>query len=40
MTTRASVSRVAKAQPSTVFGIVCDPKMQVEIDGSGIDWGL
>ncbi len=33
---RAAVSRVVKAQPSTVFSLVCDPKMQVEIDGSGM----
>jgi hypothetical protein len=34
--TRASIKRVVKAQPSTVFRIVCDPKMHVEIDGSGM----
>jgi hypothetical protein len=33
---RIAVSRSTKAPPSTVFRIVCDPNMQVKIDGSGM----
>jgi hypothetical protein len=33
---RVTVSRTVRAQPSTIFAMVCDPKMQVEIDGSGM----
>ncbi len=33
---RVAVSRRTKASPATVFGIVCDPNMQVRIDGSGM----
>jgi hypothetical protein len=31
-----SVSRTTKANPSTVFALVCDPEVQVKIDGSGM----
>ena len=33
---RIAVSRIVKAAPATVFRIVTDPHMQVEIDGSGM----
>jgi hypothetical protein len=33
---RVAVSRVVTASPSEVFRIVCNPKMHVEIDGSGM----
>jgi hypothetical protein len=33
---RMSVSRTTKALPSTVFEFVCDPNVQVKIDGSGM----
>lgn len=33
---RVAVTRIVEAQPSEVFRMVCDPKMQVEIDGSGM----
>jgi len=33
---RVAVSRVVDVPPSTVFRLVCDPKIQVEIDGSGM----
>jgi hypothetical protein len=33
---RLAVRGVVAAPPATVFRIVCDPKMQVEIDGSGM----
>jgi hypothetical protein len=35
-TRRIAVSRIVDGPPSTVFRIVCDPAMQVEIDGSGM----
>jgi hypothetical protein len=33
---RVTVSRIVRARPSKIFRMVCDPKMQVEIDGSGM----
>lgn len=33
---RLAVSRVVEGSASTVFRMVCDPAMQVEIDGSGM----
>ncbi len=33
---RLAVSRIFEASPSTVFRIICDPEMHVEIDGSGM----
>jgi hypothetical protein len=33
---RLAVSRIVDGTPATVFKIVCDPVMQVEIDGSGM----
>lgn len=33
---RLAVTRIVDGTPATVFGIVCDPAMQVEIDGSGM----
>jgi hypothetical protein len=33
---RLSVKRTTHATPSTVFAIICDPNMQVKIDGSGM----
>ena len=33
---RIAVSRTVRAQPSKIFRMVCDPNMQVKIDGSGM----
>jgi hypothetical protein len=33
---RIAASRIVKAPPATVFEIVTDPHMQVEVDGSGM----
>ena len=30
------VSRIVESTPSAIFDIVCDPRMHVEIDGSGM----
>jgi hypothetical protein len=33
---RLAVSRIVEGTPSTIFKMVCEPAMQVEIDGSGM----
>ena len=33
---RLEVSRIVESTPSAIFDIVCDPRMHVEIDGSGM----
>ncbi len=33
---RIAASRIVRAHPSKIFRILCDPRMQVEIDGSGM----
>ncbi len=33
---RLEVSRIVESTPSAIFHIVCDPRMHVEIDGSGM----
>jgi hypothetical protein len=33
---RVAATRIVEAPPSRVFRIVCDPQMQVKIDGSGM----